>query len=225
MSLGLMQISRRKTVRAPVNPLDRATVVSILPRPINETKPTLQPGTFHINAGTFEKPSLLVVEPSSYWIDINEDQPLLEVPVASIIVAQSIVKDYANGLLACDMNTRMPGLFFVPGEHTVSEIKEKYNSNLIKAKFLQNAWFSQLVLMGDALWARSMGNPLAIDDWMKLAANELGLEKEWTKTYTMTEMTRCVACGAVRNPNFPVCGTCGAVNDAEKVKGIQFIKK
>ena len=114
-----MAPSNRRTIRAPVNPLDKSTVVSILPKPISERKATIQPGTFELPPGSFDKPSILVVGPSSWWREVDEGQPLLEIPVASVIIADSIVKDYCNGLLACDMGDRMPGLFYLPGIFTV----------------------------------------------------------------------------------------------------------
>src|SRR5262245_46089951 len=110
---GWRELNRR-TQRAPVNPLDVSTVVSIFPFEIVETKPTLQPGKWTIPAGSFEKPSYTPIHPSSWWKEVDENQPLLELPVSSILVADSIVKDYCNGLLECDMATAMPGLFMIP---------------------------------------------------------------------------------------------------------------
>ena len=106
---GLNQANRR-TIRAPVNPLDKSTVISILPKPISERKATIQPGMFELPPGTFENPSILVVGTSSWWREVDENQPLLEIPVSSVQVADSIVRDYCNGLLACDMAEKMPGI-------------------------------------------------------------------------------------------------------------------
>ena len=44
---GLAQ-SNRRTIRAPVNPMDKSTVVSILPKHISERKATIQPGIFEL---------------------------------------------------------------------------------------------------------------------------------------------------------------------------------
>ena len=82
MALGFAAFkqARKKTVRAPVNPMDKCTIISIYPKDIHERKLTVQPGEFHIPAGTPEKPSILVVGPSSWWRDVGEDEPLLEIP-------------------------------------------------------------------------------------------------------------------------------------------------
>ncbi len=199
----------RRTIRGPVNPLDKSTVVSIYPREINERKITIVPGDFHVPAGSYDSPALLVVGPSSWWREIDEDQPLLEIPVSSLQVADSIVKDYCNGIFACDMGNSMPGLFYIPGEHNIISIKKSYQHELDKAKQRQHSFYSTLVKMADSLWARSNGNPLTISDDMRLAANELNLKtKDWMKDFQMTEMVRCKACGSLKNPLYPICAQC-----------------
>jgi hypothetical protein len=53
---GIQEL-RRRTVRQPVNPMDRATVVSIYPKDIEEVKHTIEPGRFRIKAGSIETPT------------------------------------------------------------------------------------------------------------------------------------------------------------------------
>lgn len=220
-----MAALRRRTIRAPVNPMDKSTVVSILPKEIDETKPTIQPGRFIIKPGTYETPAILVVGPSSWWRDIDEEQPLLEIPVSSIQIADSIVKDYCNGIHACNMADVMPGLFYIPGEQTLASIKKSFQHELDAALKRQRAWYSLLVKLADSLWARSNGNPLAIAEDMRLAAKELGLQgtKDWMKDFQMVEMVRCKACGALKNPLYPVCQTCRAIDDPVKAKELGIV--
>ncbi len=212
---------KRRTIRGPINPLDKATVVSIYPKYILEKKPTIQPGTFEIQPGSFSKPTILVVGPSSWWRDIDEEQPLLEIPVGAIQIAESVVRDYCNGILACDMAEQMPGLFFLPGAKldaknqpdlpgTLEWIKKDFKSALEDAQRKQNNWYSLLVKMADSLWARSNGNPLAISDDMRMAARELNLTqvKDWMKDFQMVDMVRCKACGSLKNPLYPICAAC-----------------
>ncbi len=223
---GLSQINRR-TIRAPVNPMDKSTVVSILPKMISERKPTIFPGVFELRPGTFENPSLLVVGSSSWWREVDEAQPLLEIPVSSIQVADSIVKDYCNGLLGCNMNDKMPGIFYLPGEFTVEKIKKEHLPLLQRANTLQKAWFSELVRVADILWSRSNGNPLSISDDARIACKELNISnKPWLGDQQTMELIRCVACGSLRNPNFPVCQSCHAVVDKKKAEelGLTFAK-
>jgi hypothetical protein len=215
----------RRTIRGPVNPMDKTTIVSIYPQEIIETKPTLQPGRFVIPPGSIEKPSITVVGPSSWWREIDPDQPLLEIPVSSVQIADSIIKDYCNGLLGCDMAGAQPGFFYVPGEHNLESVRKNFNHEFDGAVQRQRNWYSNLIRLADSLWARSNGNPLSISDLMRLAAKELGLEKDWLKDFKFSDTTaRCKACGSIRNPLFPVCPTCKAIDDPAKAKalGITF---
>lgn len=215
---------RRRAIRGPVNPLDKTTIVSIYPSEIIETKPTISPGRFVIPPGTYENPAIVIVGPSSWWREIDEEQPLLEIPVSSIQVADSIVKDYCNGVLGCNMADAMPGLFYLPGEFVIADVRKSYKHELDAALSRQRNWYSNLIKLADALWARSNGNPLAISDTMRLAAKEMNVQKDWMKDFKMVDVVRCRACGGLRNPMFPVCPTCKAIDDPSKAKelGITF---
>lgn len=206
-------LSNRRTIRQELNPLDKSTVVSIYPKEINETKPTIQPGTFHINKGSYDNPALLVVGSSSWWREIDENQPLLEIPQGSIIVAGSIVNDYVNGLAMIN-ETMGPGLFFIPGDIDLIKLRVSYKDRLDAALIKQRNWFMQLIKIADGLWARTGGNPIVIDDDMRMAANELNLtDKEWLKDSQTVGLIRCVACGGMRNPLYPICSNCKMVID------------
>ena len=215
---------RRRTVRGPVNPLDKTTIVSIYPTEIEEKKPTISPGVFVIPAGSYENPSVTIVGPSSWWREIDDEQPLLEIPVSSVQIADSIIKDWANGILGCNMSDAMPGLFYIPGALTIVDIRKSYKHELDAAQVRQRNWYSALIKLADALWARSNGNPLAISDSMRVAAKEMNLNKDWMKDFRMVETVRCKACGSLLNPMFPICPTCKAINDPAKAKelGLTF---
>lgn len=204
----------RRTIRAPINPMDKSTIVSILPKPISERKVTIQPGTFELSPGNFDNPAILVVGPSSWWREVDENQPLLEIPVSSIQIADSIVRDYCNGLLGCNMADQMPGLFYVPGEFTVERLKKEHKPLLEQAQARQKKWFSELVRIADILWSRSNGNPLSISEDARLACRELNISnKPWLSDIQAIELVRCTACGSMRNSNYPICPTCKAVVD------------
>lgn len=219
---GWMNLNKQ-TMRGPTNPLDVSTVISIFPKEIIETKVTLFPGVFHLTPGSYLNPSRLVVGPSSWWKDVGEEQPLLEIPVSSIQIAKSIVDDYSNGILGCDMGEAQPGLFFIPGEIEIKELLSKHRPQLDRAAQRQRNWYTTLVKLADALWSRSNGNPLAISDDMRLAARELSFNnKEWLADFQHVEMARCIACGSMRNPLYPVCPTCKAVVDPEMAKKLNL---
>lgn len=204
----------RRTIRAPINPMDKSTIVSILPKSISERKVTIQPGIFELAPGTYEKPSILVVGSSSWWREIDENQPLLEIPVSSIQVADSVVKDYCNGLLGCNMGDQMPGLFYIPGEYTVSLLVKEHKLLLDQALTRQKKWYLELVRIADILWSRTNGNPLSISDDARLACRELNIEnKPWLGDLRTAELVRCTACGSLRNANYPICQTCKTIVD------------
>lgn len=217
-------LNKRHLIRSYKNPLDRCTIVSIFQKEINEEKPTIYPGKFHIAPGTYEKPSILVVGSSSWWREIDLEQPMLEIPNSSIQIAESIIRDYSNGMLGCDMSTAMPGLFFVLGEPGLDKIKLDYKEKFEETRVKQDNWFNILITLADSLWARSNGNPLVIWDEMRLAARALGREdKPWLKDFILTDMIRCVACGGLKNPEFPVCPTCRAIDPTHPMaKDLKF---
>jgi len=216
MSFGVLQALNRRTVRAPVNPMDKSTIVSICPLPINEYKPTLQPGRFQLPPGSYEKPSILTIGPSSWWREVNYDEPLLEIPVGSVVMAESVVRDYIQ-MIEVDMGDCVPGVFFVIGQHDVSSIIKNHKPLLDESKRKQDNWFRKLVKMADSLWARSNGNPLAIDNLMRLAAQSLDLkDKPWMKDFVVSDLSPCPACGTLRKSDFPICGNCNTVINKEQ---------
>lgn len=222
-SLASFNLNKR-TIRQQSNPLDKATIVSIYPRAISEIKHTVQPGIFNIDAGSVEKPATLVVGPSSWWRDIGEEMPLIEIPNGAVQIADSFVNDFCNGMLMCDMDNAMPGIFFIPGEWKIEHILENYKDAFKNAVRKQNNWFDLLIKLADAGWSRTNGNPLAISDLMKLAAEARGVkDRDWMKTTLDQEKVKCVACGNLRNPNFPVCSACNRVVDIALAKKLGII--
>ncbi len=223
MSLLNVAQAKRRIIAAPKNPLDKSTVVSIYPKRFEEIKHTIQPGRFIVEAGSMENPSILVVGSSSWWREIDEEQPLLEIPTSSVIVADSIVKDFCSGLLGYSAELAMPGIFWVPGAFTVEQIKQDYSHLLLKAEAQQKAWYLVLVRLTDGLWARTNGNPLVISDDARMAAKELGLtDKDWMKDFTQSMADKCPACGSIVNLKYPVCSNCKTVINEEKYNALNL---
>ena len=205
--------NKRRIIRSAKNPLDKCTVVSIFPKEIHADKETVDPGHFVIPSGTFDEPGVLAVGTSSWWKDIDINQPMQEIVVGSIQMANSIINDYCNAVLGSDMSSAMPGLFFVTGVKTAKEVKSDYKKKLTEVKDKQDNWYRVLVKMADILWARTNNNPIVIADEMKLAARSLNLnDKAWLKDFQMAELIRCVFCGGMRNPLYPICPQCKAID-------------
>ena len=223
MSMEIGRNALRRVIRAASNPMDKSTIVSIYPRGFIEKKVTIQPGIFVVPAGRRKKPSILVVGTSSWWKEIDPDQPPLEITVSSIQVADSIIRDYSNGLLACDMGGAMPGLFYLPGDWKVEEILERNIAELDDAEVKQNKWYKNLVERADTDWARSNGNPLSVSDLMRLAAVELQFtDKPWLKDFKTMLLENCPACGQLRDAQYPVCQHCHNVINREQYETSGF---
>lgn len=201
---------------------DKSTVFSIFPRPLDERKETLNPGIFKLDAGSYEKPSRLVVG-QSYWIkDPGPDEDLISIVTPSALIASSICNDL--GLIMSGADAR-PGVFWVKGELTVEELKKKYPDALPLAKKRQDEWFKLLITMADVDWSRANGNPLAIWDVARQAAEALGIkDKDWLQNQNAFERIPCVACGTFNKPGLALCPNCKVVIDEAKFKslGLKF---
>ncbi len=121
------------------------------------------------------------------------------------------------------MGENMPGLSWLPGALSLKEIKEKHPGHLETMNKKQRNWFSALVRMGDVLWSRSQGNPLAISDDMKMAAKELNIgNKEWLKNFEHIELVSCKACGVMNRSTVVVCPNCKVILNPEEFKKLNM---
>lgn len=207
------------------DPRDKSTIFSIYPQEINEYKITLFPPHYNIPAGTFEKPGSLVIGAGSWWKDVPESNQLIEIVHNSLDVAESVINDYVIGLIAYTPDS-YPGLFYVPEEISAKDAKVKYVKEFAEADKKQRNWYLRLVNFADQVWSKQP-NPAVISAHMRLAATSLGLDKDWLKNYAAAAMSKCPACGALRDTNFPVCASCNMIVDPEKFKslGIQLPEK
>lgn len=226
---------RHSLKRAPTNPMDRCTVFSLYPKQISEKKP-VWPERFVIPAGSIEEPSILIVEPASCWREADPDQPPIEIPISSIQIADSLIRDYCVGMFEVKMGFAQPGIFFIPGQMTFDFLMTKYEDPVtnkkgqdfyFEAAVWQKNWYEALIREADSLWARTAGNPLAISLDMKMAGEHFQMrDKPWMKDSFTMSLVPCPACGNLRNPNFPICQTCKVIVDKEKFAalGMEFAK-
>lgn len=225
--VGLRQvgefIQQRPIIRAIPNPLDKSTIVSIYPKDWEDRKETTQPYLFKVKGGTIDEPGLTLIKAATYTRDDDAEKPLQEIPISSIQMCESIIKDYCGSLLGATIGVAQPGMFFIPGEITTKDVKTKYTSDLIEAEKRQNQWFDNLVKLADSLWSKGGQNPLMIWSEMKFAAEQLGIDREWLRNYQHNEMVKCFACGSLRNPEYPICANCKNVDMTHpRAKDIKF---
>ncbi len=224
----MLMSANRMPPLTPLNPMDVSTIVSIVPRkenkPIEIIKHTLTPGVFKVPSGSYENPGILHVG-SSYWLrDIDPKQPFIQVTSHSIIIAESIVKDYTGAVFGRTADAK-PGMFHVNGKLTAAEIKTQHKDKLDKAKTQQENWFKNLVKAADAMYARTNGNPLSIGDNEILAAQSLGItDRPWLMIHKHYEKLPCKACGQYNNASIIVCPNCKVILDekAFAAAGLKF---
>lgn len=222
---------KRGINRIPKNSMDKSTIVSVYPKAIAETKHTMQPSHFRIEAAEKDDFSILVVGCGSWLKEMALDQPFQEIYVGSTQIAQSFILDYSAGLLGYNVDQK-PGLFSIPGAYDKKSIRkyinpetlESFDSLISKARDQQRRWFLKLVDLTDSLWARSNGNPLCVNEDSRMAARELGVNKDWMRNFQASQMENCKACGHMVNPIYPVCSNCKNIINPERAKelGLAF---
>jgi hypothetical protein len=203
------------------NPKDRVTIFSIFPKQIDEFKITLFPSHYVIPAGSVEKPGFIHIGAASWWKEIFESNQIMEIIENAEDVARAIIGDYNNNLFGSSEDAH-PGLFFVPEEIGVDDAKKKYTANFAEALRKQRNYYLKQVNFADQIWSKQQ-NPAMIGEPMRLAAQELGLDKEWASNYVQAAMSKCPACGVLRDTNFPVCAACNRVVDTEKYKKLGLV--
>jgi len=229
----LGSLNRRVLTQLPRNPLDKTTIVSIYPREIVDTKPTLFPGRFVIPAAIGDDFSLLLIEGASYFIpSMIGNQPPTEVQVNSMSLAESILHDSIPAMNLVTSVAR-PGVFSIPGEYNrISILKyvhadgRSFKELLQTAREWQQNYWTAVISEADYFWSKSNCNPKTIPEDAKLAVKILGLEKSkpWMENAVASELIKCKACGEMINPQFRGCKHCHAMLDPEKGKaaGIVF---
>lgn len=219
-------LDHRRTVRMYDSEFDRSTIVSMYPLEVMEIKHTIEPGRFYIPPASPAHPKLLIVTGSSWWRDIAPDEPMLEVPQPSHMVAHAIVNDHNRAMFGFEADKAHPALFWLPGVVTLEELDKKFKAEKDKNIERQRAWFNNLIKEADKLWARTNGNPAAVPTIAKVAANEMGQKRAWMESFSPEEVIKCPACGVLVNPAFPICANCKTVINKKKAEELklEFIK-
>jgi len=215
---------RQRLVPSPKNPLDVSTIISIYPMTFTEKK-AMMPEWYTIEAGSIKQPSFKIVEGASAWADRMADMPMLEIPISSISVAESVIRDWMVGIMEVVLGTAQPGVFFLPGSWDMIKLQTDVHAIQVFNTVInmQKAWFLKLINIADAMWARSNGNPLVISELQRIAAEHMQMEeKPWMKNFTVTRMTNCPACGTMVQPGYPICSNCKIIVDPEGFKQLNL---
>src|SRR6266704_2213429 len=129
-----------------------ATIVSLLPFELIESKPGLNPNEYIIRKADGDKFGLTII-PNDVFYLVNPDLLAdakevrnIKVPVPAIEIAQSIITDYISALLGAAAPDAMPGLLALRGNFTDRKtVATEYMKELMMLRSAQNQWFQNLV--------------------------------------------------------------------------------
>lgn len=205
--------------------MSKSTLVSIVPFPITEHKPGIYPGKFHIGASKDNVPEVLVIGDSKYHVEIDENRSIT-VTCQSEQLAESIVEDYiiSNLAFSRELNSA-PGIFWVPGVHTVLDISIKFSEKLKEVRERQVIWFKRLVSIADDDWEKTRQHK-TISDMQRFAAKSLGLDKPWivnaASEVAVMGQAKCFACKSIISSEAIICPSCKFIIKPEEYKNLKF---
>lgn len=205
----------------------KCTVASLVPWPLTFNKPGLAHDEYKIDAAKGDGGiAILHVDNTKtpFLIPGHERMKTIGMPVVSEEISRSIVEDFFHSQVAVGEDAA-PGLFWVPGQFTVTELKAKYAIEINHHRERQNRWFANLVRDADAVWMQTRQVKM-ITDLQKRAARALKLTRDWLVEIDINAVG-AVVCPACRNPvpaEAIVCGNCKCILDAKKAEALAFMK-
>lgn len=211
----------------------KVTIVSTLPLEINETKPGLIPGQFIIPLAKKDDFSFIVID-DCQTIHLNPvpNMPNMVIPEPAETVAKAIIRDYRDSAMETSSHTQedgsigIPGLFYLTGEVSKIDIKTKHKELLDQAHKNTKAWFKNLVTKADDTWVKYKQRRMILD-LARIAANNLGLEREWNYDMLSNQSMNCPWCKTNIHPESIKCANCNEIVNVEaynKMKGMTVIK-
>jgi len=199
---------------------DVSTVISILPVEVNESKPGLVPGEYHIPA--VKDPArgfeLLHVVRATFPVYIDENRPALIVPTPSDTVAASICRDLKISLSYYEAGVSEPGLFWKFGIINRADVGAKVGPELDRARIMQIEWFKRLVDAADDDY-QVYKTHRVISPLQRLACGFLGLKKVWDTDREVTEhlaMSKCKYCRGEIDSDAIICRHCRGIQDVRR---------
>lgn len=216
----MFDITAENIEAAPKIPFSLAnwTVVSLLPYPIRETKPSIIPGYFQIPACRNGIPSVLPVGESIHWLESpfagNPPPPPIKMTHSPREIATSLVNDLVEAQLAIDSDA-LPGLFCVEGHKNSTDIMTDCKTQLRAAEDRQQRWFINLVRLADDDWSQYHKNQ-SISDIQRYAAKSLGLKREWLTTTLEEVNIQCPLCKEYVRADAIVHSACGYIMKPEE---------
>jgi len=203
-----------------------ATVISMVPFEINEFKPGMTPGNFHLDMAPVDGFTTLLVKKCRHGVYLDENRPVLIVPTAPEEVAEAICFDYKKGQMGLKLEEAEPALFWVPGDFTDpsthAQLKSQFAADFREAAEKQIRWFKVLVEQADDSWSKFHLRGI-ISLPQKIAAQRLKLNREWLlEGEVELALSECPVCFQKVHPKAILCRGCNNVLKPEEYKKHQF---
>lgn len=210
-------------VKAPTTIEDKATILSIYPEALRESKPGLHPGIYQLPAcPDVRRPILIPIKPASHFIYIG-DKRTYEVVNKAYDLARSIVYDIITSSLTATENAH-PGFLALPGEVQYTELFTTYKDQVKAIQDIQANWFRSLVELADDYWNK-YHTYNSISEIQRKAAQFLNLkDREWMSVTNSEVSNNCPVCQSLISPNAVVCKVCKAILDDKRYKEFSFAK-
>jgi hypothetical protein len=215
----------------------KATVVSILPMKLYESKPGVLSASLpaRIPKADFEKREVI-----SYYVadgvrfqyvpgyeDEKDPRSTVTHNVPALQIATAICDDYISSKMGFttaedgDDFRPIPGLMPLDGVFTPEEIKTKHADKLKTLFDQQIKWFDILVRLADEDWQRFRSHKMITDE-QRIAAKCLKIERDWSIDASKAGFVKCPVCRQSIDSEAIVCSYCNVIIKPETYKKFQF---
>lgn len=195
--------------------MSKATIVSLLPFPIEREMTGHNPHFYNIPKAAFGDFELLVIGDTTDSIYVGESKSVIRDNLA-YNVARELIDTYKEACVFTGPDA-YPGLFYVEGEHDKESIKDNFPDLLEKADKENRNWYLNLIKAADDSWQK-FHTHRDISTPQRLAAAALGQKRPWLiEAIVGNSFQDCPACGTTIKANVSVCPQCRA-----KIKESEF---
>jgi len=194
----------------------QATIISVFPFETVEIKPGLARGYFKLPACPEDKDFIVHhFEDSFFTLRLPATTQHINVPVTSIQIARSIVRDFCMSHV-CATHDAHPGMACLEGKITAPEVISKYKSVVEDIQAKQIRWFEELLKQAQNDWEQFHNQGL-ISFHQRYAARKLNYDAPWLIDYNpAAELKECPACFENIHIKAIRCPKCLAILDMKK---------
>jgi hypothetical protein len=191
------------------------TFVSLLPFPIREDMPHINPSRYELEAAPKDGFSILHINNATDYVYAGDGKHVDRIVLAKDI-AENLRQMVAQSQMSIGENAS-PGIFIVDGHLSKGEVAEKFGTKLKVAQIQQRNWFKNLVKEADDTWGKFRQHR-TISDLHRYACGALALQREWNiDMNTETGPVFCPACSSpLINADVTVCATCHTIIKPEE---------